>query len=130
MENTLWRLICLSSNERIESNYSWKRDLGFNKREPIFDKRALGQSRRTSRCWFKLTKTKFFKNGIFNKASGPWTLYLSKMDPGFIQSIFKRSLFPCSPTGCFWVVSWNELSVKKRCLDVTFTTITQCKNLT
>ena len=80
--------------------------------------------------WFKLAKAKFFKNGIFNEASDPWTLYFFKMDPGFIQSIFKRSLFPCSPTGCFWVVSWNELSVKKRCLDVTFTTITQCKNLT
>ena len=52
MENMLQRLSCFSSlfilHERIESNYSWKMALRFNKRTPFFDKRILGQSRGTS----------------------------------------------------------------------------------
>ena len=44
---------------RIESNCSWKRVLHFNKRAPLFDKRALGLSRRVAEGWI-LSNRKFW----------------------------------------------------------------------
>ena len=73
----------------------------FNKRETLFDKRALGQSRRTggdiippnrkliliSFIYIKKLFFKglffFFKKGTLNKASDPRTLYLSKIGPDY-----------------------------------------------
>ena len=68
--------------------------LRFNKRAPLFDKKALGlsegqlevESPLTRSCfwhfWFKSRKTIFPKKSTFNEASDPLTLYLSKVGPG------------------------------------------------
>ena len=56
---------------------------------PLYNKRALGQSRRTRGGWipligksfwhilFKLRKKVFFKKGALNEVSDPWMLHLS-----------------------------------------------------
>ena len=76
-------------------NYSWKTALCFNKKKSLFNKRALEQSRRAAGGGIspnqnmfgmltRLTREKhffFFKKGIFNEASYPPALYLSKIGP-------------------------------------------------
>ena len=80
-------------NERIGSNCSPERTLCFNKRVPLFDKRALGQSRMTRRDWIPPNQKLFlisfiyilhffFHKGTFNEVSKLWTLHLSKIGPG------------------------------------------------
>ena len=63
--------------------------------EPLFDKKALGQSRRAGESCIPpyqkllmttliyIEKNIFFKKSTVNKAPDPWMLYLSKIGPRF-----------------------------------------------
>ena len=81
---------------RIQSNLVQfnQRALCFNKREPLFDRRELGLSRRAGggrilpnwklfwRLLIQIKKKFFFSTRwLFNEASNPWMLYLSKIGP-------------------------------------------------
>ena len=69
-------------------NCSWKRSFCFNKRAPLFNKRALGQARRTNRgrilpnqellvtFLIQIKKTSFSGKWHFLTKSNPWMLFL------------------------------------------------------
>ena len=76
------------AKQRIESNFSWKRALRFDKNATLSGKSALVLSRRAVgslipqlEVAFEKFLFFFFKRALFNKALDPGTLYLSKTRP-------------------------------------------------
>ena len=100
---------CIFKMKTMESNCSWKWALCLYERAPLFDKWALGWSKRAGGgeipnqklfliLWnFDFKFRKKIEKALFYKVSNSWMLYLSEIVPEIYFFIFKRQILASSP---------------------------------